>query len=289
MSARAIAVLAIACGMAGGGANAQTDEWQFRLAAYGWLTNLNGSATAHGHTVDINASVIDLFQKSDSLLTWNSYVEASKGRFGLYADLVWARLQIPFSAAAYRNPIAGLQLSATANAAVTQSMTIVEAGGLYEIAKWPGSAASFTAIDALVGARYWNMSTQVQLDVTANIDFSRVRLDRFDRSRNFAVADSGTLEWVDPLVGLRLRHQFTPSQELMVRGDVGGFGIPGSSWFSWQLAAIYSYAWQFSGYSLAAVGGYRALSTNIGFNSGLDASSLYLVIHGPIIGFSVRF
>lgn len=264
-------------------------DWRFGVTLYGWATNLNGSATARGQTVDINASVIDLFQKSDSLGALDGHFEANKGRFGIYGDIVWAKLQIPTSAAAYRNPIAGLKLSAQANAAVTTSMTILEGGGLFEVARWPGGDQSFTALDVLAGVRYWNFSTSIAADIQGTLDFSRVRLDRFDQARNIAFVDSGSQNWVDPLIGARLRHQFTPSQQVLVEGDIGGFGIPGSSLFSWNVAGVYSYTWQFDGYALAAVIGYRALSTNISFNSGLDASGLNLVIHGPLVGATVKF
>ena len=264
-------------------------DWRFGLTVYAWATSLSGNATARGNTVSYNASVIDLIQKSDSLAAWDSYFEANKGRFGFYADLVWAKLQIPYSAAGYINPIRGVTLSAQANAALTTSLTIVEAGGLYEVAHWSGSEQSSTALDAFVGARYWNFSAQAQLDLTGTLDFSDPRLSRFDRSRSIGIADSGVLQWVDPLIGLRLRHQFTPSQQVMVRGDIGGFGIQGASAFSWQAVGVYSYTWQFNGYALAAVGGYRALSTKINFDSGSNMSGLDLVIHGPLIGMTVRF
>jgi hypothetical protein len=101
-------------------------------------------------------------------------------------------------------------------------MTIVEAGGLYEVARWPGSPGSFTAVDALLGFRYWNNAVDANLDVIGSVDFSRLGIER---GRSFAIAHSGNVAWVDPLIGLRLRHQFTPSQEVMVRGDVGGFGL----------------------------------------------------------------
>ena len=265
------------------------DDWRFGITLYGWATNLSGSATARGQTADINASVIDLIQKSDSLGALDGYFEANKGRFGFFGDVVWAKLQIPVSAAAYRNPIAGLKLSVQANAAITTSLTILEGGGLFEVAKWPGSDQSFTALDVLAGVRYWNISTSIAADVQANLDFSRIHLDRFDQSRNIAYFDSGSLNWVDPLIGARLRHQFTPSQQVFVEGDIGGFGIPGSSLFSWNVAGVYSYTWQFDGYALAAVIGYRALSTNIWFNNGLDGTGLNLVIHGPLIGATVKF
>jgi hypothetical protein len=125
------------------------DDWRFAATLYGWAVNLNGSATVRGNTVNINASVIDLIQKSNSLMALMGDFEADKGRFGFFADVVWAQLGIPTSAASYVNPIAGVKLGLQANAAVTQSLTIIEAAGLFEACKWPGSDPSFTALDVL--------------------------------------------------------------------------------------------------------------------------------------------
>jgi hypothetical protein len=265
------------------------DDWRFAVTVYGWATSLSGSATAHGNTVNINASIIDLIQKSDSILAFDSYFEADKGRFGLYADLVWAKLGVPASAATYANPIAGVKLSAQANAATTLSLTIVEGGGLYELGRTQDSEQSFTALDGSVGFRVWSISTQIALDVTGALNFSDARLSQFDRTRTVNIADSGSLSWVDPVFGLRLRHQFTPSQQVSLRGDIGGFGIAGSSVFTWQLAGIYSYTWQFNGYALAAIGGYRALSVYKDFDSGANTNNLNLLIHGPLVGLTVKF
>ena len=215
--------------------------------------------------------------------------EANKGQFGFFVDVVWAQLGIPASAASYANPIAGVRLSLQTNAAITQTMTIIEAAGLYEVGKWPGSDQSFTALDAYAGGRFWNMSTQINLDLTGAIGFSDPRLSQFDRSKTVGIADTGSLYWADPMIGLRLRHQFTPSQHAFIRGDIGGFGLSGSSQFSWQVAAVYSYTWQFNGYALAADIGYRALSTNVNFSNGANNSNLDLVIHGPLIGMTVKF
>ena len=265
------------------------DDWRFAATVYGWAVNLNGSATARGNTVNINASVIDLLQKSNSLIGFMGDFEADKGRFGVFADVVWAQLGIPASRAAYANPIAGVKLSLQANAADALSLTIIETAGLFEVGKWPGSDQSFTALDAYAGGRFWNMSTQINLDLTGAIGFSDPRLSQFDRTKTIGVADSGSLYWADPMIGLRLRHQFTPSQHAFIKGDVGGFGLSGSSLFSWQVAAVYSYTWPFNGYALAADIGYRALSTNVNFSNGTNNSNLDLVIHGPLIGLTVKF
>jgi hypothetical protein len=42
-------------------------------------------------------------------------------------------------------------------------------------------------------------------------------------SRNRAIARSGDVDWVDPLVGFRVRPQLAPGQALVFRLDVGGF------------------------------------------------------------------
>jgi hypothetical protein len=265
-------------------ATADPDAWRFRATAYGWLMSVAGNVTAHGQTVDIDASFIQLVQKSDSLVGFMGYFEADKGPVGFYTDFVWARLGFTNSMASYRNPIAGLKLSATTTTALTYSMTIVEAGGLYEVAHWPGSSGSFTAVDALLGFRYWNNSVDANLDVIGSVDFSHLGIER---GRSFAIAHSGNLDWVDPVIGFRVRHQFTPSQEVLVRGDIGGFGL--QSQLTWQALAGYSYQWQFDGYALAGVLAYRALAVNYGTGSGLDANGANVVLHGPVIGFSVRF
>jgi hypothetical protein len=141
--------------------------------------------------------------------------------------------------------IAGLNISTASSTAVKYSVAIIEAGGLYEVAKWPGSPGSFTALDGLLGFRYWNSQVDVNFDLDVAADFTRLSnlLDRNIRlNRSFGIARSDSLNWIDPVVGLRLRHQFTPSQEIMLRGDVGGFGFQSN--FEWQAVGVYSYAWQ---------------------------------------------
>jgi hypothetical protein len=269
-------------------AAADPDAWRFRFALYGWAPSVAGSLTARGQTVNVNASFIQILQKSDSLLGYMGYFEADKGRVGFYLDTVWAKLGFDSSTTTQRNPIAGLQISTSRNTAATYSFAIIEAGGLYELARWPGSPGSFTAVDGLLGFRYWNSRVDVNFDFDGTIDFTRLSnaLGRnIEFSRSFALARSGDLDWIDPVVGVRLRHQFTPSQEIMVRGDVGGFGFQSN--FEWQAVGVYSYAWQFTGYQLAALIGYRALGVNYS-NTG-NNNSVDLVLHGPIIGLSVRF
>jgi hypothetical protein len=260
------------------------DAWRLQATAYGWLMGVSGSMTARGQTVDVNASFLQIVDKSDSLAAFMGYFEADKGRVGFYTDFVWTRLGFDKSTVSYRNRLPGLQVSAKTTTVITSTMTIVEAGGLYEVARWQDAPGSFTAVDALLGFRYWNNIVDLNLDVIGSVDLYNLGIER---GRTFAVAHSGNLDWVDPLIGVRVRHEFTPSQQVMVRGDLGGFGF--ASQFAWQAVGVYSYAWQFNGYALAGVLGYRAIGVNYANGYGINANGVNLVLHGPVIGFTVRF
>lgn len=260
------------------------DAWRFQSALYGWAIGVSGNMTARGQTVDVNANFFQVLDKSDSLAAFMGYFEADKGKVGFYTDIVWTKLGFDKSLVSYRNPLPGVQLSATTNVALTTTMTIIEAGGLYELAHWQHAPGSFTALDGLVGFRYWNNTADLNLNIIASLDVTALGIER---GRTFSIARNGGLEWIDPVIGLRLRHQFTPSAHLMVRGDVGGFGL--ASQFAWQAAAVYNYSWQFSGYSLGALLGYRALGVSYVRGSGSDTNGVDAVLHGPLIGFNIRF
>ena len=77
-------------------------------------------------------------------------------------------------------------------------------------------------------------------------------------ARPSAFANSGDVTWFDPLVGLRLRHRFSPQTDMVLRGDVGGFDV--GSKFSWQAMGYIN--WEFKRTESAvwsAMMGYRAL------------------------------
>jgi hypothetical protein len=260
------------------------EPWQIGVTAYAWAINMSGNSTAHGQTVDFNASFLDLVQKSSSLAAFMGYFEADKGRVGFYGDLIWTKLGFTRNVTSYRNPLPGLTLTLNGNAALTTELTVAEVGGLYELHKWSGSDRSFTAVDALLGFRYWNSTASATLDGLATANFAPLGISA---TRSIGIDLSSTMQWVDPVIGARLRHQFTPSQSVLVRGDVGGFGL--GSQFSWQALGVYSYRWKMDGFDLAAVAGYRAIGTRYSTGSGVNASGMDLVMHGPVIGLGVRF
>jgi hypothetical protein len=256
--------------------------WTLSFTPYSWLAGLNGHTTVKGRTTDIDADPVEILEHLDGV-PWMSYGEARLGRFALYGDIVYAPLGVDASAT---RTLGGATLDATLGVDVEQ--TIAELGAAYEVASWRsgsliGYGTGFTAIDVLAGARYWRQDVEVNLALTATLDVAGLSL-----SGSRAVARAGTVEWVDPLVGLRLRHQLAPGHELVLRGDIGGFDA--GSTFSWNVVGAYT--WEIgahAGIAYSGVLGYRALSVDFEKGSGTSRYEYDVVQHGPLLGLKASF
>jgi hypothetical protein len=262
------------------------NQWQFSFTPYGWATSINGDVTARGHKADVNESFIEIVEKSDSLLAWMSYFEARKGRFSFFTDFVWADLGFPGHFDITRDPLGRFDratLNVKGNAQLDYQEMIIQSGVSYEIARWQSTPGSFTALDLMGSARYWNQDVDLSLRVTGTltVDFPELGL-RLQRSRRVAVARSGDLEWIDPVVGARIRHQIAPGRDITLIGDVGGFGA--GSEFSWQAVATYGFDVHCFGSPLHLVMGYRALAVDFSENGQFGKNALDVVQHGPLVG-----
>ena len=171
-----------------------------------------------------------------------------------------------------------MNLAVKAKAQLGYQSTVVQSGASYQIAKWRGRDGAYTALDLMGSARYWHEELDVSLNVTGTLtaDIQKLGLV-LQRSKSLAVAHSGALEWVDPVVGARLRHQMASGAELTLIGDVGGFGA--GSDFSWQAVATYGFDVNCFGTPLRTVVGYRALAVDYSENgrfgkNGLDRQSI---------------
>ena len=250
--------------------------------------SVNGHVTVRGQTADIDMSFWDLFFNSgnsgaelDSLAALMGYLEARNGRWGIYGDVVWGKFDFSGDTVRQRNPIANLNVSARAKAGLDYEITMAESGVTYEVARWAGTGSA-TAVDLLGGARYWSQELDLSLAVDASVDLGRLGLER---SGSLAVARSGTLDWVDPFVGFRVRHELAPGSELQFLGDIGGFGV--GSDLTWQLFAGYGFGfWQSN---LHGIIGYRALAVDYSQDNGTKENNLDLILHGPVVGLSFRW
>ncbi|ARN83142.1 outer membrane protein [Methylocystis bryophila] len=266
----------------------QLGDWRISLAPYLWALGVNGSMTARGETAGSNLSFIDFLTKTSAFpLNFAGRVEASNGPFGVYGDLVWMQVRASGSTLQLRSPFADVLVAASADGHIKQTMAIGEAGVSYELARWKflGAASSVTSLDAYAGLRYWRVDLDLQLDAAGAETSRLLGLNQLGARVD---ARSGALQWVDPVIGLRARHEFAPDQRFEARGDIGGFGA--GSAFSWEFYGGYAKDFEFNGLKLTASAGYRALSIDYS-RTGSDArqDGIKAILHGPVLSLGLRF
>jgi hypothetical protein len=253
---------------------------------YAWMPSLDGSTTIKGRTVDIDATFIDLLHRKipKELFGLMGAFEARKGPTSIWTDLVYMKVGASDSGARARSVHPNIGGTLAAAVSVQFEVFIAEAALAYELFHWRGTApGTGTSIDVYGGGRLWWQNAEASLALTAGLNVGDLAV-----SGGRAIADSGDVTWVDPLVGLRLRHHFSPGTELVLRGDVGGFGV--GSEFSWQ--AMGHLNWEFKRTQSAvwsAVLGYRALYVDFEKGAGNTLYQYDMLTHGPILGVSARF
>ena len=258
---------------------------------------MSGSTTVKGRTVAENTNVFQMLSDSQTLIPFMAYFEARyQDRIALFVDLMYANLTAGQSSTHSFSLASGVSGSLAAAASVNYETLTVQFGSAYEVtrvgpdrsAEGPGmSGVGQTAFDVLIGGRYWYQKADLTLNFNSAININTPDLE-FSADRTRAYARSGSVNWVDPFVGGRIRHRLAPGQDLEVEADIGGFGI--GSRISWQALAAYSFDIGKTGsVNWAGVVGYRALYVDYSQGSGSSLFELNLLQHGPLFGVSARF
>ena len=249
--------MAMVC-MASHAEQANTDPeadngWKVRTTAYLWMANISGDQTVNGEEAELDTSFSDTLEVLD--FAAELHVEAMKDqRWGWFIDATYLRL----GPEGEIGPV---------NVQVDYKYWLLELGGAYRAQSWDtdNGPASF---DLLLGGRYTSM------DVTTSFENSPLP------------STSGRESWTDLFVGARwitaLPHKWT----LLLRGDIGGFGIRDSSDLSLQGFAMLhrelSLNWN-------VVVGYRALKQDYSRGSGSNKFAYDATTHGPILGLEYAF
>jgi hypothetical protein len=269
------------------------NPWTFDITPYAWLPSLNGSSTIKGHTTDIDATFFgDLIHRKipKELFGLMAAFEARNDRFAVIGDFTYMLLGAGKGGA--RSETFGQRVRADIDLDVnlTTKMVIFELAGAYQLARWgatSGMPGSGTAIDIYGGGRLWWQQADVSLALSAQL-IAILPRRTFTISADRAVATSGDITWIDPIVGLRLRHQFAPGSELTLSGDVGGFGV--GSEFSWQAIGAYRFTFaKTNNITWSGMLGYRALYVDYSKGAGDTLYVFDMLQHGPVAGLTARF
>jgi hypothetical protein len=252
--------------------------WSFRFTPYGWLTSLNGTQTVRGRSAKVDAGFIDIVEKSDTLVGLMGTFEARNGPFALYGDLVWSKIGVEGGNVRTRAIAPGVTGTVGRTLELDFQMAIVEVGAAYEVAR-----SGPLAFDVLGGARYWYQEADLSFEVTRTLDIGDLEL-----AGGRAFARSGSVDWLDPVIGARIRYAVAPGHELFLRGDIGGLGV--GSDFSWQAIGGYGFDFgRYNGITFSGVIGYRALSVDYAEGEGRRRYEFDMLQHGPILGLSMRW
>ena len=259
--------LALLCSLARGQDNqVGSEEWEVQFTPYFWVADLEGDVTLRGRTGPVDVGFSDIWDNLDFGLMGR--VEAWQGKWGLFVDGLYMDLGAEFSTP-----------QGLVSADIDFKMTMLEFGIGHRL--WETQVGEETnqklLFDLLGGGRYMNLKGEV--DVITNGPLSGLGLaigSTFGRRE----------EWVDPIVGGRLRWDIDEKLAAAVRFDFGGFDIGEGSNLTWNLLAGIDYKLK-ENMSLKA--GYRILDLDYDSGSGINEFGLDVQFRGPILGLTYSF
>jgi hypothetical protein len=254
-----------------------TEGWKFSITPYAWMTGLEGQVGLRGITAAVDASFIDILRDTESVIGLEGHFEARYGPWGGFFDGLWVKLGadgIPAGQTTLR---------------VENQLALVEFGGLYRLGEWSlgHGMSEFMAegeprlgIDLYVGGRL----TYLDVDLSVN---RAPPPDRRDIVPTISVDASRWQLWVDPMLGSRFTLDLYKHFQLLVGGDLGGFGV--GSHFTYSVLGLLGYRFQMFGHAAIAHAGYRTLSQNYATRTDGDLFKWDMIMHGPILGLTIRF
>ncbi len=220
-------------------------DWRVFATLYGWVPNFKGDMVVEGQGSDVSLTRSDIWNNLDIAAMGRIEVLPPDSMWSYWTDIFWASLEKDESASVDVSPpsdgppIPGLPSAGPridVDADVRVRMTFVELAAAYHVWHTEETISGLreiaprTQVDAFGGARYNRMRVNFNLD--ANVVGSplsrKVRLDESE-------------DWIDPFIGLRLRHGLAPNWWVALRGDIGGFGIGTSSDRAWTFTGTFQH------------------------------------------------
>lgn len=224
----------------------QSNEWTYSITPYIWFSSIGGDAAIRGNMFGIHERFTDLVSNVD--FGFEFHFEARKNNWGCFVDPTYLKLSADTTTAD------GLP------ADVRFKEWLVEFGGVYGLPIRPTRSNCLPQnLDLLFGGRYWNLSGDLTQEGTTT---------------------SGSQSWVDPIIGLRYITGLSDKWSLLLRGDIGGFGV--GSDFSWNAIAAFGYATK---QNQTAFVGYRALKVDRTNGSDGDLFEWDVTYYGPEVGY----
>ena len=220
-------------------------DWEFSLGMFGWLTSVEGDVGPAGSVAPVDVEFGDILDALDMTILAN--LEVRRGRWFLLSTLTYLELSADDSGGGLLFDRVSLEMD----------QTILSLWLAYRVLEGP------TSVDVMAGARYMSIGT--------DIGFQGGTRDGTEASED--------ADWIDPLIGVRISHDFSEKWHGQLRADVGGFGV--SSDLAWEVFAGVGYHITDS---IQMYGGYRYLNVDHDRSYVFDAET-----QGVVIGANFRF
>ncbi len=122
------------------------------------------------------------------------------------------------------------------------------------------------------------------LGIRGYMNYYKLQFNPYDPNNDQDRSDE--VNWVDPILGLRLKVALTPNWALELYGDAGGFSVGSASELSvlTQAAIVWSVT-----PNLNLIGGYRLFDMKSGDQSGDRRTELDLQMSGLTVGVEGKF
>jgi hypothetical protein len=237
-----------------------------------------------GVTTDVDASFLDILDKSDSIIGLMGALDVEVDRFVMQINGAFTKAEVSDQRGrAINGPSGGSGTVAAQINAVAKNLWVEGfAGYRFLDTRHASDTPTRFTLDGFAGVRVTDM--ELDFGVTTSTNATLPTGEVLQSGVQRGISEDQT--WVEPFVGLRGAIELHENWVFSLRADVGGFGVDDSD-FSWQAVAALGYRWRRENWMYSVFAGYRAL--------GQDYSSSTFtwdaVAHGPMLGmqFAYRF
>jgi opacity protein-like surface antigen len=228
---------------------------------------IKGDATLRGRTGSVDVSFSDILDKLD--IAFMGRLEAWQGKWGLFFDGLYMDLGAEFATSG---------ILVTTDTDIDVKMTMLDFGIGHQVWETPLGKDNDQKLsfDLFGGARYMNLDSEIDIKLGGPL------ADIISPGRKFGRRE----EWVEPIVGGRLRWDLNNKLAAAVRFDFGGFDIWDGSNLTWNLLAGIDY--QLSR-NMNLKAGYRIFDIDYDSGSGSNEFGIDAQFRGPIFGLTILF